>query len=65
MFTIPLGDGTTQVQVDGNLDPSLPLVVLLHGFGGSMDDMTNPIAPYGPLAFRPKAQLFLRTRTGG
>jgi hypothetical protein len=51
MFTIPLGDGTTQAQVDGSLDPSLPLVVLLHGFGGTLDDMTNPIAHYGNLAF--------------
>ena len=37
MFTVPLGDGFTTVTINGDnggaLDPSLPLVVLLHGMG--------------------------------
>jgi hypothetical protein len=51
MVDIPLGDGFTMVSVDGPLDSSLPLVVLLHGLGGSSQDMTDPLAAYGSVAF--------------
>jgi hypothetical protein len=49
--TLPLGDGITSVEVDDNPDPSLPLVVLLHGFGGSILDMTAPLLSRGGVAF--------------
>ncbi len=45
-----LTDGTV-VTVDGPLDPSLPVVVLLHGMGGSSVDMTAPAAAYPGLSF--------------
>ena len=64
MFTIPLGDGFTTAEVDGNLDPSLPLVVLLHGLGGSSLDMTNPIAVRGGLTFN-RAAAYPVYRDGG
>jgi Putative serine esterase (DUF676) len=55
MFSVPLGDGITTVIIDGDsngvLDPSVPLVVLLHGLGGTSTDMTAPLIPYGPVAF--------------
>jgi pimeloyl-ACP methyl ester carboxylesterase len=64
MFTIPLGDGFTTAQVDGTLDPSLPLVVLLHGLGGSSLDMTNPIAVRGGVAFNRSATFPVYTDRG-
>jgi pimeloyl-ACP methyl ester carboxylesterase len=51
MTDIPLGDGFTTAHVDGPLDPSLPLVVLLHGLGGSSLDMTDPLSAYGSVSF--------------
>jgi hypothetical protein len=56
MFSVPLGDGITTVMIDGddgrgNLDPGVPLVVLLHGLGGTSTDMTAPLTPYGAVAF--------------
>jgi hypothetical protein len=46
----------TTVTIDGddghgNLDPTVPLVILLHGLGGKSTDMTAPLIPYGPVAF--------------
>ena len=51
-FTGTLTDGTS-VTVDstGPLDPSLPLVILLHGMGGTSVDMTAPAAAYPGLSF--------------
>jgi hypothetical protein len=55
MFTIPLGDGMTTVRIDGDnngfLDSSVPLVVLLHGLGGTSTDMTAPLTSRAGLAF--------------
>jgi hypothetical protein len=55
MFTVPLGDGITSVVIDGDvngvLDASLPLVVLLHGLGGTSADMTAPLTSRGAVAF--------------
>ena len=55
MFTVPLGDGFTTVTIDGDvggvLDPSMPLVVLLHGLGGTAFDMTAPLTFRGGIAF--------------
>jgi pimeloyl-ACP methyl ester carboxylesterase len=50
MFTITLSDGTP-VTVDGTLDPSLPIVVLLHGLGGTSMDMTAPLSAYPGVVF--------------
>lgn len=41
-ITLPAFDGFTDAQVEGSLDPSLPLVVLLHGLSGTSLDMTDP-----------------------
>jgi hypothetical protein len=38
-------------SIDGPLDQSLPLVVLLHGWGGSALDMTNPLVSRGNVAY--------------
>jgi hypothetical protein len=55
VFTVPLGDGITNVTIDGDtnrkLDASVPLVILLHGLGGTSADMTAPLVPYGAVAF--------------
>jgi hypothetical protein len=55
MFTVPLGDGFTTVRIDGDvngmLDPSLPLVILMHGLGGTSADMTAPLTSRGAVAF--------------
>jgi hypothetical protein len=55
MFTVPLGDGFTTVRIDGDvggmLDPSLPLVILMHGLGGTAADMTAPLTSRGAVAF--------------
>ena len=55
-MTIPftLLDGTA-VTVDGPLDPSLPLVVLLHGLSGSEAHMTAPESAYPGLVFNRSA----------
>jgi Putative serine esterase (DUF676) len=50
VFTITMSDGTV-ARVDGNLDASLPVVVLLHGFGGTSLDMTSPATGRPGLAF--------------
>jgi predicted esterase len=59
MFTVPLGDGFTTVTIDGDtggaLDPSVPLVVLLHGLGGTAADMTAPLTSRGAVAFNQAA----------
>jgi acetyl esterase/lipase len=65
--TVTLIDGTpsgTLVTVDGKLDPSLPLVVLLHGLGGSSLDMTDPATQYHGLAFD-RTATFSRLRDEG
>lgn len=49
-FNVTLTDGTS-VTVDGPLDPSLPIVILLHGMGGTELDMTAPAAAYPGLSF--------------
>ena len=49
-FIGTLTDGTS-VTVDGPLDPSLPVVILLHGMGGTSVDMTAPAAAYPGLSF--------------
>ena len=36
--------GSNIAQIDDNPDPGLPLVILLHGLGGDVRDMTNPAA---------------------
>ena len=54
MDPFPLSDGTA-VTVDGMLDPSLPLVVLLHGMGGSSLDMTAPGDAYLGMSFNRNA----------
>jgi hypothetical protein len=43
MFQIPVGDGSLAV-VEGPLDPSLPLVLLIPGMGGTAADMTSPLS---------------------
>ena len=45
----------TLVTVDGSLDPSIPIVVLLHGLGGSSLDMTAPASAYPGLSFNRNA----------
>lgn len=40
--TLRAFDGFTDAQVEGPLDPTLPLVVLLHGLSGTSLDMTDP-----------------------
>jgi hypothetical protein len=40
--TLTAFDGFTNAQVEGPLDPTLPLVVLLHGLSGTSLDMTDP-----------------------
>ena len=49
-FNVTLSDGTP-VTVDGPFDLSLPLVVLLHGMGGSNTDMTAPATAWPGLTF--------------
>jgi hypothetical protein len=41
MPRLMLPDGT-RAHLDGPLDPAVPLVVLLHGFGGGIGSMTAP-----------------------
>jgi hypothetical protein len=60
MFQVLLGDGTnTNVRIDGDvnemLDPSLPLVILLHGLGATEADMTAPLTRRGGVAFNQAA----------
>jgi hypothetical protein len=44
--------GATGATVDGPLDPTLPIVVLLHGMGGTNLDMTAPLtSAFGSVAF--------------
>ena len=54
-ITLPKFDGFTDAQVEGTLDPTLPLVVLLHGLSGTSVDMTAPLVARSGIAF---------TRTG-
>ena len=52
-FNGTLADGTS-VTVDSTgptIDPTLPLVILLHGMGGTSADMTAPAAAYPGLSF--------------
>lgn len=39
------------VSIDGTLNTSLPLVILLHGWGGTSADMTDPLTARPGLAF--------------
>lgn len=47
-FTVPWTDGSGAARVSGPVtltepgDPALPTVLLLHGFGGTVEDMTDP-----------------------
>ena len=51
-MTLKNFDGqSTDAQVEGPLDPRLPLVVLLHGLGGSSGDMTDPLTSRPGTAF--------------
>lgn len=50
MFSLPVGDGTNAL-VQGPLDPSLPLVILLPGFGATAADMTAPLSTRSYAAF--------------
>jgi len=55
--TVTLTDGTS-VTIDCTAsapDPSLPIVVLLHGMGGTSLDMTAPAAAYPGLSFNRRA----------
>ncbi len=63
MFTISLTDGTV-VTCDGTLDASLPIVVLLHGLGGSSLDMTAPASAYPGLVFNRAASFPLYSDEG-
>jgi hypothetical protein len=57
-FTGTLSDRTTLVTVDclgAAPDPSLPVIILLHGAGGSSLDMTSPEVPYAALSFNKRA----------
>jgi hypothetical protein len=49
-LNVTLTDGTV-VTVDGPFNSSLPLVILLHGMGGSSLDMTAPASAYPGLSF--------------
>jgi hypothetical protein len=55
MFTVPLGDGVTSVTITGDnngaLDPTVPLVVLLHGMGAGEEDLTAPLTFRAGVAF--------------
>lgn len=54
MFSVQIpGGGAVQIDGDTNqvLPAGLPLVVLLHGLGGSAADMTDPLSAYGGVAF--------------
>ena len=50
-ISLPRFDGFTNAQVEGTLDPSLPLVVLLHGLSGTSLDMTDPATARPGTAF--------------
>ena len=51
-MTLKNFDGqSTDAQVEGPLDPRLPLVVLLHGLGGNSGDMTDPLTSRPGTAF--------------
>jgi len=54
--TILLPDGTP-VAIDGPVDVSLPVVILIHGLGGSALDMTAPEQAYPGLAYN-KTKVF-------
>ena len=52
-------------QIDDNPDPSLPLVILLHGMGGDVRDMTGPnISNWAGFAFNRAAAFSLYTDRG-
>jgi hypothetical protein len=42
-LTLTRFDGVMDAQVEGPLDPTLPLVILLHGLSGTSGDMTSPL----------------------
>jgi len=50
MFQIPVGDGSMAL-VEGPLDSSLPLVLLVPGMGGTVADLTAPLTRLGGIAF--------------
>ena len=50
-ITLSKFDGSRDAQVEGTLDPSLPLVVLLHGLSATSLDMTAPQVSRAGIAF--------------
>ena len=54
----------TNVTIDGSLDVSLPLVILLHGWGGSSLDMTDPLTSRSGYAFDRTSGASLFTNEG-
>jgi len=67
IFTGTLSDGRTSVTVDcpgAAPDPGLPVIILLHGAGGSSLDMTAPEIPYAGLSFNKRASFPLYKNEG-
>ena len=55
-FCIHFGSNNSlEAIVDGALDPRLPVVILMHGLGGSSADMTAPLSSRGGVAFNRSA----------
>lgn len=50
-FTIPFGTMGKSILVDEPLEVDKPLVLLVHGMGGSSADWVNPVGAYPGLAF--------------
>lgn len=64
MADVPFGAGFS-AQIDDNPDPSLPLVILLHGMGGDIRDMTSPnTSNWAGFAFNRTATFSLYTDRG-
>lgn len=51
MISSSLGSGFTLATPDSGPDPTLPVVLLLHGLGGSELDMTDPLTARGSVAY--------------
>lgn len=64
MADVPFGAGFT-AQIDDNPDPSLPLIILLHGMGGNGRDLTSPnLSTWSGFAFNRTAAFGLYTDRG-
>ncbi len=50
-FADTTGAAITATVQGEDADPALPVVVLLHGWGGRISDMTAPLSTFGPIAF--------------